>query len=97
LTVIVGIRWRRVVIVDEESAPRTGPLRLTIEMSDDLTEDHAMQLIVSGQKAGCPDLSITCKPTLVSCTPVTQCVDFNINAPGCSPLECNPVKTQIVS
>jgi hypothetical protein len=70
-----------------------GPLRIV--MGADPTEEHAVRLLVSGKKKpGCDDLTITCKPTLVSCEPVAQCARYNIDPPGCSPLECSPVKTQ---
>jgi hypothetical protein len=77
--------------VDEVSDKSEDLAEFTIIMHDDPTGDHAMQLLVTGKKKGCPDLKITCKPTLVSCTPVTQCVAFDIVPPGCSPLLCPPV------
>ncbi|GGL18120.1 hypothetical protein GCM10010094_93840 [Streptomyces flaveus] len=80
-------------MADEESK---DPAELTIVMGANRTDAHAMQLLVTGRKKGCSDLSITCKPSLVSCTPVTQCANYDIVAPGCSPLECNPVKTQFL-
>lgn len=68
------------------------------------TTDHAVRLIfdttddgdVSSAKKkkpkeGCPTLSVTCKPTMLSCSPVAQCAKFD--HPGCSPLECSPVAT----
>jgi hypothetical protein len=73
-----------------------GAARMVLQVSDELTEEHAMTLLVAGKKKkGCPDLTITCKPTLVSCSPVApQCAAYDIAPPGCSPLECSPVATQ---
>lgn len=75
---------------------RDKPDEMTIVIGGNPTDDHALELLVSGRKKGCSDLSITCKPTLVSCEPVAQCARYDIQAPGCSPLECSPVKTQLV-
>ena len=83
-------------MADEKRAQPDDAIRLAVVMGDDRTTDHAIRLVVSGKKKpkGCDDLSITCAPTLVSCEPVAQCANYDIPAPGCSPLECDPVKTQ---
>jgi len=82
-------------VADGKSERPRDPVRFSIVMGEDLTADHAMRLLVSGRKKdGCDDLSISCRPQLLSCEPVAQCGSYNIPAPGCSPLECDPVKTQ---
>jgi hypothetical protein len=82
---------------DSRSSPRDDPPdRVSVVISDQGTTEHALRLVVSGnkKKKGCPDLSITCEPTLYSCEPVAQCASYDIPAPGCSPLKCDPVATQ---
>lgn len=81
---------------EHQRPDRPGAARVVVGFSDELTEEHAMTLLIAGKKKkGCPDLTITCKPTLVSCSPVApNCTAYNIDPPGCSPLECSPVATQ---
>lgn len=74
---------------------------------EEATAFHAAQLMatVSGAKKKkkkckklkadpCKEVNVTCKPTMVSCRPVADCVAFDIDTP-CSPLNCRPVKSGV--
>ena len=67
-----------------------GAVRLIFHSTDD-DDDVSAAKKKKKPKEGCPTLSVTCKPTMASCSPVAQCAKFD--HPGCSPLECSPVAT----
>jgi hypothetical protein len=54
------------------------------------TNEHARRLVdpMIASVAPCDAYSITCKPKMLSCDPVSQCMDFS--SPGCEPLEGKP-------
>jgi hypothetical protein len=67
--------------------------------SQEATEEYAMSLVRSllGEEESlrkCDTLVVTCKPTLLGCTPVGPCAaSFDITEP-CSPLVIQPKQTK---
>ncbi|CUS43905.1 MAG: hypothetical protein V4610_12625 [Pseudomonadota bacterium] len=58
-----------------------------VENTASYNNEHARRLIenVIASSDECDAYTITCKPKMLSCDPVSQCMDFS--SPGCSPLE----------
>ena len=54
------------------------------------TNEHARRLVENmiASEEPCGPYSITCRPKMLSCDPVSHCMDFS--SPGCEPLEGKP-------
>lgn len=54
------------------------------------THEHARRLVENmiASDGPCETYTITCRPKMLSCDPVSQCMDFS--SPGCEPLEGKP-------